>query len=140
LNQKGYNFIVSTVNSFKIERPWGWFEQFITNKKCSVKIMFINHGECISLQRHTKRSQYYYILDDDFLISEGSLRHGQFNTFTVDQNLARAGDSFFFPKGKVHRAKYVGKKKYGRYLEISIGKYNEKDIERLEDKYGREKI
>ena len=46
------------------------------------------------------------------------------------------GKKYFIPKNTLHRLSAVKK---ARILEISFGKFDEKDIERIEDKYNRVK-
>jgi len=120
------------MDSFTEERPWGSFEQFILNKKCSVKIMRIKNGEAISFQYHQKRAQFYYILDDGFIIWVGDKKDkAKYEIVTP-----KPGDRFFFEQDQSHRA-FFHNEGEGRYLEISLGEYDEKDIQRLHDIYGR---
>jgi mannose-1-phosphate guanylyltransferase/mannose-6-phosphate isomerase len=111
-----------------IKRPWGEMDVFAMNEKCTVKLIKVKFGEMLSLQRHKNRDQFYLILDNGFVIRDGD-----------ESYTPKSGDTFFFKRGTVHRAEFLGWAKYGRYLEVSFGDYDEKDIERLEDKYGRSK-
>jgi hypothetical protein len=48
---------------------------------------------------------------------------------------ASEGDIFFSPRHSKHRV--VGREKGLQFLEIAFGDFDEGDITRLEDKYGR---
>lgn len=45
------------------ERPWGRFDQFATNEQVTVKIITVEPGQRLSLQRHHRRSELWTILD-----------------------------------------------------------------------------
>ena len=47
----------------------------------------------------------------------------------------KAGDEIVVPRKTEHRLSSTGK--IGRILEVSFGHFDEKDIERLDDVYGR---
>jgi mannose-6-phosphate isomerase-like protein (cupin superfamily) len=105
-------------------RPWGIFERFTQNEQSSVKIITVNAGEAFSLQKHANRSEFWRILA------------GSANIIVGDETQeGRAGDQFFIPKGVVHRAE-AGSSGL-QFLEIAFGDFDEKDIVRLEDRYGR---
>ncbi len=107
-----------------VKRPWGSFEQFVRNKPCTVKIHTILPNQKNSLQIHKKRSEFWKILEG-------------FPIITIGKKVIKTkeGDEFFIPKNKPHR--FAAQKTAVKILEISFGKFNEKEIIRLEDKYGR---
>ncbi len=106
-----------------VKRPWGLFKQFVLNQKCTVKILEVKPKQELSLQKHKKRSEMWYFLDN------GIVQIGDKKKKIKQEELVK------IPKGKKHRL-IAGKKKL-RVLEISLGKFDEKDEVRLEDKYGR---
>ena len=106
-----------------VKRPWGNFKQLVFNKKCSVKIHRVNAGQMLSLQKHKKRSEMWYFLTPGFV------------QLGKRKKKVKKGEIVKIEKGKVHRL-IAGKSKV-EILEISFGKFSEKDIVRLEDKYGR---
>ena len=114
----------------RCERPWGHFDTFIENERCTVKILTVQKGEALSLQRHKKRDQLYIILDP-IQIHYGPT---QAELTIVD---AVPYQTFYFPRGMLHRAVNNTENQVARYLEIATGKYDEEDIERLDDRYGR---
>ena len=112
------------VNIFSIGRPWGDFRQFTLNEISTVKIITIKAGESLSLQYHNHRDEFWKILE------------GQ-PEVTIDDKIIQAneGDEFNISKKENHRIK-AGDKGV-KFLEIASGKFDENDIIRLEDKYGR---
>jgi len=130
-------------------RPWGYFGLYASNEPCTVKILYVKQGGALSLQVHRNRAQFYYCLDDGFLISysigqapkEIMGSRAALREFVGDNLLivcGNEGDMFGFRKRVIHQADYAGKREYGRIFEIAFGENDEKDIIRIEDKYGRE--
>jgi len=107
-----------------VDRPWGSFRQFALNEPCTVKIITVKAGQATSLQRHDGRSEFWHILSGDPLI-----------TIEDNETQAKPGDEFYVPKQTVHRI--TGKTKECQLLEVSFGFFDENDIDRLEDNYGR---
>ena len=105
-------------------KPWGKFEQYCLNKKSTVKILYLNPKESISLQYHKNREEFWKII-------KGSAK------ITINKKItnAKVEDEFFINKKALHRAE--GGKNGAQILEISFGHFNEKDIIRIEDKYKR---
>ena len=110
----------------KEERPWGNFERFTLNERTTVKIVTVKAGEAISLQTHNDRDEFWRILAGSGFITIGENR-----------TEARPGDEFFCPRGSKHRVESSPGNL--TLLEIAFGKFNENDIKRLEDRYGRQK-
>lgn len=108
---------------FTEERPWGSFRQFVLNRTCTVKILRIGANQAISKQSHSNRSEFWVILDDGIKVEIGG------KTW-----LTKEGDELFIPKGSIHR---LSSGRGGRWLEISLGDFDENDYVRHEDKYGR---
>lgn len=106
------------------ERPWGQFKEFCKNEKCTVKILEVNSGEELSLQKHKNRREMWYFL------TEGKVQIDD-NKFKVEE-----GEKVEIPKGVAHRI--IGQKNKTKVLEVSFGNFDENDEIRLEDKYGRE--
>jgi len=98
-------------------------KQFVLNKKCTVKIHTVKSGGMLSLQKHRKRSEEWYFL------TEGYVQLGK------QKKKIKKGTLLRIPKMKAHRL--FAKNKQVKVLEISFGKFSERDETRLEDKYGR---
>ncbi len=109
---------------FTIERPWGNFRQLTHNNPSTVKILFIKRGETFSLQYHNKRKEFWRVISG---LPEITMGESMVN--------AKAGDEFEIPPKMNHRVRSTGGDT--EILEISTGDFDENDIIRIEDKYGR---
>lgn len=112
------------LNIYQEERPWGNFRQFTKDEKSTVKIITVNAGESLSLQSHEKRSEFWRVIT-------GS------GTFEIDNQKYEVveGDEYNISIGSKHRIE-AGPSGIS-VLEIAIGDFDENDIIRYEDKYGR---
>ncbi len=106
------------------ERPWGKFEQFTLNEISTVKIITVNKGEAFSLQKHTQRSEFWKIISGDGFITHGETKEA-----------VEVGKLYALPLGTLHRMEAINAPLV--FLEIALGEFDEKDIERLSDNYGR---
>jgi mannose-1-phosphate guanylyltransferase/mannose-6-phosphate isomerase len=106
-------------------RPWGRFEQFAVNEPVTVKVITVEPGHRLSLQRHRSRAEMWQVLD-------GPL------DFEVDGRRWSAGDGerVWVPRGSTHRIGNCSLRP-GRVLEVAFGEFDEDDIERLDDDYAR---
>jgi mannose-1-phosphate guanylyltransferase len=107
------------------KRPWGRFEELCKNEKCTVKILSVRPNQELSLQRHRKRSEFWKVLSGEGLAVVGNAR-----------KKAAEGKEFRVRRGEKHRLIASGKGL--KVLEISSGRFDEGDEERLEDRYGRQ--
>ncbi|MEU6040106.1 MULTISPECIES: phosphomannose isomerase type II C-terminal cupin domain [Actinomadura] len=105
-------------------RPWGSFERFTHNEASTVKVIHVAPGQRLSLQRHRHRDELWVALDPGAV-------------FEVDGRrlLPEVGERVFIRAGQTHRLGSSGPAV--RVLEIAFGHFDEDDIERLEDAYGR---
>ena len=108
----------------KSQRPWGHFERFTKNQKTTVKILTLNPNQEFSLQEHEHRTEFWKII-----LGDGVVRIGE------QEFPANVGDEFLVEIKNLHRAK-AGADGL-KILEISFGDFDEEDIERVEDDYGR---
>ncbi len=109
---------------YQEERPWGSFRKFTENTLSTVKILSVKPGESFSLQIHAKRTEFWRVIKGD---GKAEIGDALFNVVL--------GDEHTVPVGSKHRltAGLDGLD----VLEISLGDFDEEDITRLEDKYGR---
>ena len=115
---------MSEFKPFTIERPWGNFRQFNLNSPVTVKIVTIKENEELSLQNHARRAEFWRIIGGSGTIEIGNDKHD-----------AQVGDEYNVPVGTKHRA-VAGP--FGlAFLEVDTGDFDENDIIRYEDKYGR---
>jgi mannose-6-phosphate isomerase-like protein (cupin superfamily) len=109
---------------FQEECPWGNFRQFTHNTPSTVKIIFVKKGEAFSLQYHNNRKEFWKILSGTPEVTIGEvIIH------------AKAGEEFEIEPQTNHRVSAVANDV--EFLEIALGNFDEKDIVRIEDKYGR---
>lgn len=121
-------------------------EVYAENEPCTVKMVIIEPGECLSLQFHNHRSQLYIPLENVGLewsdipvpdeltdrvdILQWYKDHCNIQFSNIDGNK-------YFPIRTIHRAYNLSKSKRARFLEVAYGHNDEADIVRLEDRYGR---
>jgi mannose-1-phosphate guanylyltransferase/mannose-6-phosphate isomerase len=106
-------------------RPWGAFEQFVCNEQVTVKVITVQPGQRLSLQRHDHRGEMWQVLDGPIDITLDS------RTWT-----AQTGERVWVPQGGVHRMGNSASTP-GRVLEVAFGHFDEDDIHRLADDYER---
>ncbi len=106
------------------DRPWGKFERYVENEKCTVKILYLKPNSQTSLQYHSKRDEWWKVINGSIKI------HVNDDEFSLTEN-----DSFFIKKGSKHRM--INLEYPSIVLEISTGDFDEGDIVRLEDIYDR---
>ena len=113
--------------SLHVDKPWGSFDQFVLNTPCTVKILTCHPGQKLSLQRHKERGELWVALDEGVVVE----RDGETLRPAV-------GEELWLPVGSTHRLSCDAATAHPvRVLEISIGTFDELDIERLQDDYGR---
>jgi len=104
-------------------RPWGHMATFARNQNCTVKIIEIAPNETLSLQTHEHRDELWIALDSNLWAE-------------VDGDIFQLAeyDTIHIPAGSTHRASTPTGT---RFLEVATGHYDDDDIQRLDDKYGR---
>ena len=105
------------------QRPWGHMATFARNENCTVKIIEIDPGETLSLQTHQHRNELWIALDNNLWVDVDG------DVYQLAQH-----DTVYIPAGTTHRASSWNGT---RFLEIATGHYDDHDITRLDDKYGR---
>ena len=112
------------IEPYNESRPWGNFVRFTSNESSTVKIITVNAGQSVSLQIHQGRDEFWHILSGSGEITIGD-----------EKKPAQKGNEFFIPRQTKHRV--TAGESGIEFLEISFGMYNEEDITRLQDDYGR---
>lgn len=105
-------------------RPWGAYERFTLNEQSTVKIITIQPNEAFSLQTHEHRDEFWRIISGSGTVYLNDI-----------SSSALPGATFWSPKGTKHRAEADAQGLV--FLEIAFGLFEEADITRIEDKYGR---
>jgi mannose-6-phosphate isomerase len=108
------------------KRPWGLEEIMTLNEPSTVKILTINPKQRTSLQYHNHRKEFWKMIEGEAIF--------EINGKKIE---AKMGDEVNIDTKVTHRL--VGKNKPAKILEISFGEFDENDIVRLEDDYGRVK-
>ena len=107
------------------KRPWGEFRQFTRNEPTTVKLITVEPHQELSLQYHKNRKEFWRILSGSGIIQIG------------DEKIpAQKGDEFVIEAEQNHRISAGAKQIV--FLEIAFGDFDENDIVRIEDKYGRD--
>jgi len=110
----------------KENRPWGYYEVLSHEEDHKVKRIVVHPGKRLSLQRHANRSEHWYMLNGEALV-----------TIDREDRQVKGGQSVDIPKGMLHRLKNTGKEPV-QFIEVQTGDYlGEDDIERVEDDFGR---
>lgn len=112
------------MKTLTVEKPWGKFEQFTHNEISTVKIISVDKGGSLSLQTHEHRTEFWRVLAGHPTITIGKK---QFH--------AKPGEEYAIGKTEPHRLEALDDAV--QILEIAHGVFDEHDIVRLEDKYGR---
>ena len=108
-------------------RPWGTYQTLALANNYQVKIITVNPQGQLSLQKHSRRSEHWVVV-------EGK------PTITIDytKETYQVGQAVFIPIEAVHRIENETDQP-AKIIEVQVGDYlGEDDIVRLEDIYGRE--
>ena len=107
-------------------RPWGHYDVLIDEADHKVKRIVVEPGKRLSLQRHTRRAEHWYVVRGKALVTR--------DTELIPLGPGNAVD---IPRGAAHRIQNPGDVPLV-FIEVQRGDYfGEDDIERLEDDYGR---
>lgn len=107
-------------------RPWGYYEVLADEPDHKVKRITVYPGQRLSLQRHRRRAEHWFILRGEAVATLGE-----------KELSAKSGDSINIPVGENHRIANGGSVPL-IFIEVQTGAYfGEDDIERTEDDYGR---
>ncbi len=124
MNMSYFKMKKNLIDLFEENRPWGKFEKFVKNEKCTIEILYVNPHSKTSLQINKKRDEFWKILDG-------------FAEIELEEKIAYAykGDIIQVPKNSKHRI--ITQEKPCVIMEISLGNFDENDIIRIEDDYDR---
>ena len=107
-------------------RPWGYYEVLADGSDHKVKRITVYPGQRLSLQRHRRRAEHWFILQGEALAMLGE-----------KELFVKSGDSVNIPEGEAHRIANRGPAPL-IFIEVQTGAYfGEDDIERIEDDYDR---
>lgn len=120
---RGVSGVPNLLNTLRVDKPWGSFEQFTLNMRSTVKFLNINMGHRLSYQSHSKRSEFWMVV-------KGKIKA----TLDGEEKQLCEGESVDVPVGMRHRIEALEDSKV---LEIALGEFDENDIIRYEDDYKR---
>lgn len=107
-------------------RPWGSYKVLEEGENFKVKIISVEPGGILSLQRHKYRSEHWIIVSGKARVTLDG------KNITLEKN-----DHIFIPCGSYHRLENPEKDPL-ELIEVQVGTYlGEDDVERVEDIYGR---
>jgi mannose-1-phosphate guanylyltransferase/mannose-1-phosphate guanylyltransferase/mannose-6-phosphate isomerase len=112
------------MKTLTVKKPWGQFDQFTHNEISTVKILSVDKGGELSLQNHEHRTEFWRIISGHPLVTIGEITKS-----------ANPDDEFIIEKLQPHRLEAPNDNV--QVLEIAFGNFDEEDIIRIKDKYGR---
>lgn len=116
----------ATVFHQTVHRPWGSFTVLEDRDDCKVKRLTVKPGGVLSLQKHSRRSEHWTVVDGTARVRVGE------REFLLHRN-----ESTFIPMETLHRLENPTDADI-HLIEVQCGDYfGEDDIVRLEDIYGR---
>ncbi len=108
------------------ERPWGLYLVLSDEPDHKVKRITVRSGKRLSLQRHEKRDEHWYVVKGSAVV-----------TLDDKEVSLSAGEAVDIPRGVKHRIENRDDDDLV-FIEVQTGEYfGEDDIERFEDDYGR---
>jgi glycosyltransferase involved in cell wall biosynthesis/quercetin dioxygenase-like cupin family protein len=113
-------------NQKEERKPWGYYKVIADQPGYKAKEIVVMPNERLSLQRHQRRTEHWYILE------------GQAEVTLGEQIIqCGVGESLDILKNTRHRVANKGTTEL-RFIEVQRGDYfGEDDIERFDDDYGR---
>ena len=114
-------------------RPWGTYRVLSKGERHKIKRIEVAPGRRLSLQYHLHRSEHWVVVQGTARVTICALEEGT----KQNEILLHEGESFFVPKGKLHRLENPGRIPL-EIIEVQIGEYvGEDDIIRAEDDFER---
>jgi mannose-6-phosphate isomerase-like protein (cupin superfamily) len=109
-----------------VDKPWGKYQILLTEGLFQVKRIEVNPDARLSLQKHTRRSEKWVIVQGNGIA-----------TVNGNEVPVKPGSYLDVPIEATHRIANVGSNMLV-FIEIQLGEYlGEDDIVRLEDDYNR---
>lgn len=120
------------------KRPWGTFRVLSAQRILCInkpegpvhqiiKTIIVHPKQQLSYQRHNLRSEEWHIVSGTGIV-----------TINDKENRVRPGDTVLIPVKTKHRIRNPSKTHNLIFTEISGGLFDEYDIERISDDYGRD--
>lgn len=108
------------------QRPWGTYQTLQIEDNYQVKLLIIQPGGRLSLQKHFKRAEHWVIVAGSPTL-----------TLNDETRVYHVDESVYIPREAIHRIENFSND-VCKLIEVQIGSYlGEDDIVRIEDIYGR---
>jgi mannose-6-phosphate isomerase-like protein (cupin superfamily) len=119
----------------KTERPWGAYWVTTVARPdvtpiAATKILRIDAGQSLSLQVHRLREEHWFALSPGLVVTHGPM------IGELRQTALAPETTFVVPAGWLHSIANPTDRSIG-VIETMFGEYDEDDIVRLSDQYGR---
>lgn len=109
-----------------VQRPWGGYTVLSEGEGFKVKVIEVLPHSRLSLQRHSRRSEHWVVVEGEAKITNGD------KVWHLKEN-----ESAYISQGNLHRLENPVDKPL-KIVEVQCGSYlGEDDIERLDDDYER---
>lgn len=112
----------------RVDKPWGWELIWAHTDAYVGKLLFVKAGESLSLQFHRVKDEAWYVQS-----GRAKLELGSAGQAILNEEVIGPGACFHFAPGTVHRLTALDDT---TIVEVSTPHLD--DVERLEDRYGRE--
>ncbi len=107
-------------------RPWGSYLSIANGENWLIKLIEVNPGASLSLQKHNFRAEHWIVVNGTARVRIGDKRI-----------ILNVNESTFIPLGALHQLSNP-KKSTLKIIEVQSGSFlSEEDIERFDDMYGR---
>jgi mannose-6-phosphate isomerase-like protein (cupin superfamily) len=109
-------------------RPWGKFHGWDSGADWYLKTLYVSAGRRLSLQYHHHREECWLLVEGDATATVHT------DSGVERKVVLKKGEVFTIQKGQIHR---LESNKGGVVVEVAYGLFDEEDIIRLHDDYGR---
>jgi len=128
-----------SVEDFDYKKSWGFYQTFVRNKNCTVKILGLEKEKELSLQFHKKRDELWILITGKIIVYRGdspkndSISEKLNSIKNLSEKIISPGDSVFIKRNMMHSASNLSEEG-SVILEISFGNADENDIVRVYEK------
>lgn len=117
----------------RVNKPWGFYEDFYRSDKVVFKKIVIEPYACISFQVHSERGEFWFIEQGPALFKFSTQSEDQLKNYSLKE--VKDGETIEVPPGVAHQI--IADSIPVIIWEMQYGKCSETDIVRLEDPYKR---
>lgn len=118
---------MTEIQSYAIEKPWGWEKVWAQSDKYVGKILHIKAG-------HKLSRQYHEVKDETIYVQSGRL-HMEIGLEEIEIKILGPGSFFHIRPGVVHR--FIAPEGFMPVTLFEVSTPELSDVVRLEDDYGR---